>query len=59
MRCSSETSMKCSRNTTTEKSASFVDAIEKWLSEAEEGQAGTKASGGESTGNRGRGGTGV
>ena len=37
----------------------FVDAIEKWLSEAEEGQAGTKASGGETMRNRGRGGTGV
>jgi hypothetical protein len=37
----------------------FVDAIEKWLVAAEEDQAGSKASGGETNGNRGRGGPGV
>ena len=37
----------------------FVDAIEKWLVAAEKDQAGSKASGGETNGNRGRGGTGV
>ena len=38
---------------------SFVAAIEQWLSEAEEGQAGTKARGGETTRNSGRGGRAV